>query len=532
MPDLKGHKVEEITIEELQDHYRQAHFSIEDYTLYCLERIRRLNPYLEAVIETNPEATAIAQHLDANRLSCSAVSLLYGVPVLVKDNMATKDQMQTTAGSWALLGSTVPQDAFVVQKLREAGAIILGHANMNEYASVRSKSYSTGYSPRGGQVRNPYNLSKSPFGSSSGSAVSVSANIVPLSLGTETDSSIIGPAGANGVVGIKPTVGLTSRIGVFPVSENLDSVGTFGKTMSDAVLGLDAIVDRDMDDQITHVADRVHIQSYSSCIASREHLSFATFGLPVKRCWEMCPDDSKDVATIVLEALKQAGAQIVEVDLPSVEERTNPDGIWDWELGTPETSEWSVVKVDAYNGINGYLRKLVTSPVRSVEDIVEFNDLNSGTEGAAPGIVPAFASGQDNLLEVMQSKGNKSATYYAALEHIHRQSRQNGIDAAMLYNDPSTNKTQQLDALLFCDENGIGQQYAAQAGYPVIAIPIGINARGMPVSLSFQGTAWAECSLIRWASAVEDLLKKKNGARSKPCYEKISSKNIPIDDWT
>lgn len=532
MPDLKGYNVAEITIAELQDCYRHGHFSIEDFTTYCLERIRHLNPYLEAVIEVNPEAISIARSLDANLSALATSSSLYGVPVLVKDNMATKDLMQTTAGSWALLGSIVPRDAFIVQKLRQAGAIIVGHAGMSEYASLRSKVYSTGYSPRGGQVRNPFNLSKSPFGSSSGSAVCVSANIVPLSFGTETDSSIIGPAGANSVVGIKPTVGLTSRTGVFPISENMDTVGAFGRTVADAVAGLDAIVGTDPDDIFTSEADRVHNGSYAACLSGQEHLQSAIFGLPLKRCWELCPNDTKAIAIPVLEAIKQAGARVVEVSLPSIEERTNPDGIWDWELGTPETSEWTVVKVDAYNGINAYLNNLSDTSIKSVDDIVEFNKLNSGTEGAMPDVLPAFPSGQDNLLEVVRSKGDKNSTYYAALDHIHRQTRENGIDAAMQYTEPTTNKTQRLDALIFCDENGVGQQYAAQAGYPIIAIPIGVNARGMPVSLSFQSTAWTECSLIRWASAIEDLWKAKAGGRPTPGFQNLFSKNIPIADWS
>ncbi|KAI4199562.1 MAG: hypothetical protein LQ350_004515 [Teloschistes chrysophthalmus] len=170
-----------------------------------------INPYVEAVIEVNPDAVKIAAGLDDERVQGKTRGPLHGVPVLVKDNIATKDKMQTTAGSWALLGSIVPRDAYIVTQLRNAGAIILGHANMSEWASVRSKEYSEGYSPRGGQVRNPFDLSRTPFGSSSGSAVAVSANIVPISFGTETDSSIVGPAQINSVVGIKPTPGLTSR---------------------------------------------------------------------------------------------------------------------------------------------------------------------------------------------------------------------------------------------------------------------------------------------------------------------------------
>lgn len=220
-PLLNGHHIFEITLTELQDHFALGHFSASAYVHFCLDRIRVTNPYLGAVIEVNPDADTIAKRLDDERLAGNIKGPLHGVPVLLKDNMATKDAMQTTAGSWSLLGSVVSKDAFIVSKLREAGAIIIGKTNMCEWACLRSKEYSTGYSPRGGQVRNPYDLRKSPHGSSSGSAVAVSANLIPLSFGTETDTSIIGPASSNGVVGIKPSVGLTSRSGVIPISRNM-----------------------------------------------------------------------------------------------------------------------------------------------------------------------------------------------------------------------------------------------------------------------------------------------------------------------
>lgn len=221
LPKLHGRDVSEITVSELQKHYAQDHFSAVDYVNYCLDVIRKRNPYLGAVIEINPDAQEIAKRLDEERLTGLSRGPLHGVPVLLKDNIATKDAMQTTAGSWSLLGSVVSKDAFIVSKLRQAGAIIVGKANMSEWASVRSKNYSTGFSPRGGQVTNPFDLRKSPFGSSSGSAVAVSADLVPVSFGTETDTSIIGPASANGVVGFKPTIGLTSRNGVIPISHNM-----------------------------------------------------------------------------------------------------------------------------------------------------------------------------------------------------------------------------------------------------------------------------------------------------------------------
>jgi amidase len=346
------------------------------------------------VIETNPEAEEIAASLDNERAKGSVRGPLHGIPVLVKDNIATKDRMMTTAGSWALLGSEVPRDAYVISKLREAGAVILGHANMGEWASVRSKLYSTGYSPRKGQVRNPFNLRKSPFGSSSGSAAAVSANIVPLSIGTETDTSIIGPAGINGVVGIKPTVGLTSRSGVIPISENMDSVGSFGRTVADAAFGLNAIVGEDARDHFTESLSRQQATDYSQFLAGKEVLKGARFGLPIKRCWELAPPHCKKVAERVFDVMRDAGAEIVDVDFPSVEERIGAEGAWNWEHGEPAKSEWTVVKTDAYNGINRYLRELSNTPIKTVEDVILYNQCNEGSEGSLPGKVPAFPSGQ------------------------------------------------------------------------------------------------------------------------------------------
>jgi amidase len=529
MPKLHGWDMLEVTVSDLQRHLSRHHFSSADYIRHCIKYIRVANPYLEAVIEINPEAQVIAEQLDKERLLGQVRGPLHGIPILVKDNVATKDSMQTTAGSWALLGSVVRKDAFVVARLREAGAVILGHANMSEWASLRSKEYSTGYSPRGGQVRNPFNLRKSPFGSSSGSAVAVSANLVPLSIGTETDTSIIGPAGINGIVGIKPTVGLTSRIGVIPISENLDTIGSFGRTLADAVAVLDAIASRDEEDPFTLVPERGQPKSYMNYISTQEALKGARFGLPIKGCWELVPPGCKHVASRVVELIKQAGAEIVEVDFPSIEERMSPDGNWDWEHGESSKSEWTVAKVDAYNGINTYLGNLVESSVRSVEDIVEYKKQNTGTEGATAGILPAFLDGQANFLEILESKGVKDETYHAALGHIRKQTRENGIDAALCYRDPGNGSTVPLDALIFCDRRGIGQQYAAQAGYPIICIPIGLDDKGMPVSLSLQHTAWKEAELVKWASAIEDLWNRENGWRATPTFRNLLAKNIPIE---
>ena len=233
-----------------------------------------------------------------------------------------------------------------------------------------------------------------PDGSSSGSAVAVSANIVPLSFGTETDSSIIGPASINGIVGIKPTVGLTSRNGVIPISNSMDTIGSFGRTVSDAVHGLNAIVGVDEKDDMTCSSLRLQRHDYTECLTTKASLKGAKFGLPNKRCWEFVADDVKETAHKVLGAIQEAGARIIEVDFPCAEDRIPANGKWDWTYGKPSESEISVVKFEAFQGIISYLSELSGTRMKTLEDVIQYNRENSGTEGANPGDHPAFPTGQ------------------------------------------------------------------------------------------------------------------------------------------
>ncbi|KAF2436222.1 amidase [Tothia fuscella] len=524
--ELKGVELYEITIDELQKCFKDGSLTSVDYVKYCLERIQRVDPFLEAVIETNPDALQIASDLDRERQDGHVRGPLHGIPVLVKDNMATKDKMQTTAGSWALLGSVVPRDAHVVSLLRKSGAVIIGHANMSEWSSMKAKSYSTGYSPRRGQTRNAFDLSRTPFGSSGGSAVAVSANIVPISLGTETDTSIIGPAAISGVVGIKPTVCLTSRSGVIPISENFDTVGAFGRNVSDACYALDAIVGVDHRDPFTTTQPKASGKGFASFLSIKTCLTGARFGLPIRGCWDSVPQDIKDTALKVLAAIRKAGAQVIDTNFPCASERIPPGGEWDWEYGRATESEFTIVKVDAYNGINSYLSECSGTDIKSLEDVVAYNEANRGTEGAFPGDHPAFPTGQDNFHECVKTQGLKDDTYFAALEYVQRKSRAEGIDAAL--QESVDGKTEEFSALLLFDRKGAGQQMAAQAGYPIVTIPIGLDNKGLPVGLSLQHTAWREAVLIKWASAIEDLLRDEFGWRATPGYKNFMAKNIPI----
>ncbi|KAK5070587.1 hypothetical protein LTR64_000260 [Lithohypha guttulata] len=457
--------------------------------------------------------------------------------------------MQTTAGSYALLGCKVPKDAHIVHLLRKAGAIPIGKSNLDEWAGMRSHSYSCGYSARGGQCRNSYILTRSPNGSSSGSAVAVSANLVPLAFGTETDCSIISPAAVNGVVAIKPTIGLTSRGGVVPISETQDSVGSFGRSVKDCARAMDVIVGSDPDDRFSTMPDRREVLSYSECVTDHKSLRGAKFGLPMKRFWHVAPQPQRRVIERVLDLLQRYGASIVEVDMPCAEERLPEDGEWDWERygeSNPEISEITVSAVQTYYLMNQYLSKLTNTPIRTLEDVAKYNDENRGSEGGHPYDIPAFPDGQPLFRQCVETKGIKTSVYHAALRHITKQCRENGIDAALNYRSPATSAEVQLDALLFCDVKRGGIQIAAQAGYPVMTIPAGLDPDGMPVSLVLLHSKWQDDKLIKWASAIEDMLVHQQEQRARlygkssiprnrrlgripPTYMQYLRKNIPVE---
>jgi amidase len=560
LPTLKGHNLFEIDVSEIQHLYSIKAFTVKEYVQFCLEHIQRTNFYLEAVIETNPDALSIAEGLDGeiSKKGTAPKGALWGIPVLLKDSMATQDKMETCAGSWALLGSKVPKDAFIVKRLRKAGAIILGKTNLDEWAGMRCiANYSVGYSARGGQCRNPYRLSRSPEGSSSGSAVTVSSNIVPLAFGTETDTSIIGPGLVNGVVAIKPTVGLTSRTGIVPISNTQDSIGPYGRCVADAAVALDVIAGPDEDDEFSTVPGRRQPSSYLEHLTDRHALKGAKFGLPIKRFWDVAPQPQKRVAENLIALLKDAGAEIIDVDMPCAEERIHPDGHWDWTRYSetnPAKSELTVSKVQTYKLMKKYLASLTNTSMRTLEDIVRFNDQNSGSEGGLAGTHPAFPTGQDLFRDCVKTQGKEDHIYKSALSWIRKQTRENGIDAVLSYTDPKTKEKTSLDALLFCDIQMGGTCIAAQAGYPVVSIPVGLDPEGMPVGITLIHTAWEEARLLKWASAIEDLMmhhceQRQEGAtgsasvpdmltdqpvgRVPPSFKEHLKKNVPVDyGWT
>ncbi|KAF2816271.1 amidase signature enzyme [Mytilinidion resinicola] len=534
MAACKGVTLEEATIDQLQDAMGKGLLTAQDLVSCYTRRILQVDAYISSILELNPDATDIAEALDAERKAGKVRGPLHGIPFLVKDNIASKDQMETTAGSYALLGSVVPRDAHVVAKLRQAGAVLLGKATLSEWADMRSNNYSEGYSARGGQARSPYNLTLTPGGSSSGSAAAVAANVITFALGTETDGSVINPAERNAVVGIKPTVGLTSRAGVIPESTHQDTVGTFGRTVRDAVYALDAIYGPDARDNYTLAqTGNTPPSGYTPYLTSSAALANATFGIPWSSFWVYASESQISTLLTLLSVLESFGATIVNnTELPSAAELISPDG-WNWDYGTTRgyanESEYTVVAVDFYNNIASYLSELSNTAIKNLEDIVAYNFANDGTEGGNPwpNGIPAFYSGQDGFLASLATNGTMDDTYFQALSFCQTKSREEGIDGAL------ANGGSPVDALLVPPDVGQTYQVAAQAGYPMVTVPAGVSPdTGMPFGLALMGTAWSEGSLVKWASAIEDALvkggKEKGLGRTLPKWYGYLQKNVPV----
>ncbi|KAH6649057.1 amidase signature domain-containing protein [Truncatella angustata] len=539
MPKCGDFELEEATIDEMQAAMAAGTLTSLQLVICYMLRNYQTEEYANALLQINPDALATAAQMDAERAAGKVRGPLHGIPFTVKDNIATKDNMETTAGSWALLGSIVPRDAFVVKRLREAGAILFGKSALSEWADMRSNHYSEGYSARGGQCRSAYNLTRNPGGSSSGSAVGVSINAIAFSLGTETDGSVISPAERAGIVGFKPTVGLTSRNGVVPESEHQDTVGTFARTVRDAVYALDGIYGIDSRDNYTSAQQgKTPNGGYAQYLTTNcENLKGAAFGLPWKSFWVYATIEEQTQLLEVVSMIQAAGATIINNTEILDNENIISNTTWNWDWGTtrgyPNESEYTVIKVDFYNNIKTYLSELENTDMRSLEDIIAYNYANDGTEGGyAYGNqsghqtgMAAFSSGQDGFLNSAATKGVQDETYWQALEFVQTSTR-NGIDFALKHN--GTN----LAGLLVPSVVGQTYQVAAQAGYPMITLPVGIHSgTGMPFGLSIMQTAWAEAELVAWGSAIEDL-QLKSGTQYKrtlPKWHNYLARNIPVN---
>jgi len=453
-----------------------------------IERIDRSGPAIRSIIETNPDVHAQASELDEERSRGRVRGPLHGIPILLKDNISTADSQHTTAGSLALIDWRPMRDAFVAQRLRAAGAILLGKANMSEWANFRSTRSSSGWSGRGGQALNPYALDRTPSGSSSGSASAVAAGLAAASLGTETDGSILSPAGANGVVGIKPTVGLTSRAGVIPIAHSQDTVGTFGRSVYDAAAVLGAITGVDLDDRATAASEGRSHGDYLQFLQP-DGLRGARIGIAREVYFGFHPASDR-IAEHAIEVLRSAGADIVDrADIPTAREIHGA------------VTELTVLLYEFKAGLNGFLAGLHDGvQVRSLADLIAFNVEHAEEE------MPYF---DQELLEMAEEKGPlNDPEYLDALRTNHVLSRDQGIDAILRAENldalmmPTGGPATKIDLIAGCKGMGGSSQPAALAGYPAITVPAGYVS-GVPVGITFVGGAFSEATLIRLAYAYE-----------------------------
>lgn len=480
--------MQEMTIAELQGLMTDGALTARRVTEMYLQRIEEIDrngPFLNSVIEINPDALAVADALDAERAAQGPRGPLHGVPILIKDNIDTADRMQTTAGSLALAGSIAAGDAFVVQRLREAGAIILGKANLSEWANFRSTCSVSGWSSRGGQTRNPYALDRNASGSSSGSAVAVAANLCAAAVGTETDGSIISPARVNGIVGLKPTVGLLSRAGIIPIAHSQDTAGPMARTVADAAALLGALVGIDARDPVTVQSGGRSYTDFTRFL-DRDGLRGARLGVArnffgfhpgVDRIMEGC-----------IDLMRRLGAQVVDPANVATDRAL-------------KDAERLVLLYEFKADLDAYLEQVgPQAAVHSLADVIAYNDAHREQ------IMPHF--GQERMLQAQEKGPLTSDEYLAALAASKRLARDEGIDATL--------KAHHLDAIVAPSGgpawltdyvngdlgSGGSASPAAVAGYPNITVPAGFIC-GLPVGISFFASAFAEPALIRLAYAFE-----------------------------
>jgi amidase len=494
----------EVTIRELQGKMRSgeltAHSLAEKY-LGRIEALDKRGPAINSVIELNPDALSIADGLDKERKQNKLRGPLHGIPVLIKDNIDTADRMATTAGSLAMIGSKPLKDSFVAQRLRAAGAVILGKANLSEWANIRSSHSTSGWSGRGGLTRNPYVLDRNACGSSSGSGAAVSANLCAVAIGTETDGSIVCPSSANGIVGIKPTVGLVSRAGIIPISHTQDGAGPMARTVTDAAILLGALTGVDPEDGATSASQSKSFIDYTRYLDPKG-LQGAKIG--VVRKYFGFNDAVDALMNSAIEAIKRAGATIIDpADIETI--------------GKFDDTELTVFMYELKADLNAYLARLGPSaPVHTLKEIIEFNDKNRDKE------MPYF--GQDLFLKAEAKGPLTEKEYLDALAKNQQLSRKEGIDAVMdkfqldALIAPTGNPAWDTDLVNGDHVTGGSSTAAAVAGYPNINVPAG-EVFGLPVGISFFGRPWSEPVLIKFAYAFEQATKLRKPPQFLPKLE-------------
>jgi amidase len=483
----------EATVSGLQEKMKNGALTSKSITEWYLNRISKIDksgPSINTVIELNPDAVRIAETMDTERKNGKVRSALHGIPVLIKDNINTGDKMMTTAGSLALLGNIAAKDAFIIARLREAGAVILGKTNLSEFANFRSTLSTSGWSSRGGQTKCPYVLDRNPSGSSSGSGSAVAANLCTIAIGTETNGSVVSPASVNGLVGIKPTVGLWSRSGIIPISITQDTAGPMSRTVRDAAILLSLLTGIDEEDSAT-LKSKGRIQKDYSQSLSIDGLKGKRLGVEKSFLKEGNPDVIA-LFQKTIELLKQNGATIVELDILE-------------KMSLSQKGEFNVLEYEFKDGLNKYL-STANAKVKSLQEVIDFNEKNP--EKA----MPYFK--QEILISSNQKGDLSSKEYKEALEKV--LSCRQIIDDLIQQN--------KLDALcgvtngLACCIDLVNGDYdtgfsfsspAAMAGYPHITVPMGL-VHQLPIGFSFFGTAFSEHELIKMAYAFEQASKKRS----------------------
>lgn len=467
-------EIEEATFAAMQAAMASGELTSKQLVLAYMERIAnhdRSGLLLNAVLAINPDALFIAEAMDRERETRGPRGPLHGIPILVKDNIDTGDKMPTSAGSLALAGSYAPEDAYIVKRLREAGAVILGKANMTEFANMMTEGMPTGYSSRGGQTMNPYNISSPTGGSSAGSGVAVTANFCAAAVGTETSGSILNPSNLCSVVGIKPTVGLLSRTGILPMSNTQDTPGPMARTVTDAVLLLQAMTGYDERDAAMGGGIGRQPGDYTAFL-DKNGLDGARIGIPRDYYFEELTSEQLGIFDRAVASMQELGATIVD--------QAN--------IATARSVVYSTVTLNEFKAsLNAYLSKFGPgSPIRTLKDIIAFNNAHP---------METLKYGQKTLLdaEYNTSGALTDLRYLLDLATDIRLCKEEGIDATM--------REHRLDALLFPAD--FGSRLAARAGYPSIAVPAGYTAAGPPLGVAFTGRAYEEPTLIRLAYAFE-----------------------------
>ena len=453
-----------------------------------IEAIDQQGPTLNSVLQLNPDAAAIAAERDEELAAGESRGPLHGVPVLLKDNIDTGDGMYTTAGSLALMASTPAQDATVVAKLRDAGAVILGKTNLTEWANFRGFQASNGWSGRGGQTRNPYALDRSPSGSSSGSAVAVSANLTAIALGTETNGSLVSPAAINGIVAIKPTVGLTSRAGVIPISATQDTVGVMGRTVSDAAMALGSLTGVDPRDPATEASEGQSHTDYTQFFDAGA-LQGARIGVPRNAGFTGYSPETDAIFEQALDALRALGAEIVDpADIPTAEALNEVPGAFER------------LQYEFKRDLNLYLEERQDPEIGTLADLIAFNERHRHAE---------MTFFQQEIFDLSEAYTDADKPMYEELnERLTRQAGPEGIDAVLAEHDldaliaPTFGPASSIDLVNGDQFLGASSGIAAMAGYPLVAVPMGF-AFGLPLGITFMGTAFSEPDLIRLAYAFE-----------------------------